>query len=84
MAPPESESPRASAGRTPDDFTRLALFEAWGESCAWCGRPLFFDLMEVDHLLPKSLKGDERAKVLKLHGKQEDADLDAIENLAPS
>ena len=60
------------------------MFEAWGEKCVWCGRPLFFDLMEVEHLLPKSLKGEERASVLALHGRDEEFDLNALENLAPS
>jgi hypothetical protein len=38
-----------------DNMTRLAMFEAWKERCIWCHRPLFFDQMEVEHVLPKSL-----------------------------
>ncbi len=34
---------------------RLALLEAWGERCAWCGRPLRYDELCVDHLLPQKL-----------------------------
>lgn len=67
-----------------DDLTRLALFERWGETCVWCGRPLIFADMEVEHLLPKSLTGDELAAALRLHGRPQDLDLDSLENLAPS
>jgi hypothetical protein len=69
---------------TIDDFTRLALFEAWGERCVWCNRPLFFDEMEVEHLLPKSLEGDERSAVIAGHGRPADFDLESLDNLAPS
>lgn len=39
--------------------------------------------MEIDHLIPKSLEGDELAKALQMHGLLPDYDLDAEENLAP-
>jgi hypothetical protein len=67
-----------------DNLTRLALFEAWDEKCVWCGKPVFFDEMEVEHLLPKSLKGDARKTALADHGRDPDFDLNALENLAPS
>lgn len=67
-----------------DDLSRLALFERWSERCVWCARPLIFAEMEVEHLLPKSLTGDERTQVLATHGRPEDFDLDSLENLAPS
>jgi 5-methylcytosine-specific restriction endonuclease McrA len=85
--------PRRFAGRAgtlarlvvePDDLTRLAMFEAWGRKCVWCGRPLFFNEMEIEHLLPRSLKGEERARILALHGRDLDFDLERLENLAPS
>lgn len=65
-----------------DDLTRLALFESWGEKCVWCGRPLFFNEMEAEHLLPKSLQGRQRVAVLEEHGRGADFDLEALENLA--
>jgi hypothetical protein len=71
-----------------DNLTRLAMLEAWNASCVWCGRPLFFNQMEAEHLIPRSL-GDEsnapkRAEVLQIHGLGADYDVDALENLAPS
>jgi hypothetical protein len=67
-----------------DDLVRLALFEAWGEKCVWCGRPLHFNEMEVEHLLPRSLGGDEKVATLQSHGLEEKFDLEVLENLAPS
>jgi 5-methylcytosine-specific restriction endonuclease McrA len=63
---------------------RLALFKAWNEECAWCRLPIFFSEMEVEHIIPKSLKDEDRAYALDLHGLHADYDLDAVENLVPS
>ncbi|MFB9739318.1 HNH endonuclease [Streptomyces thermocoprophilus] len=65
---------------------RLALFTYWGEQCAWCGRPLFYNEYEVEHVLPKHLLSDaaERARVLAHHGLPADFDLLGIANLVPS
>ncbi len=71
-------------GEPINDVTRLALFQAWHEKCVWCQTPLAFNEMEVEHLLPKSLAGTERTKVLQAHGLEESFDLDALENMAPS
>jgi len=67
-----------------DDLTRLALFVAWDERCVWCRLPLFFDEMEVEHLLPKSLEGKAKEDALSQHGRPADFDLNSLENLAPS
>src|SRR3712207_3691898 len=73
---------------TLDDLVRLALFEAWDARCVWCRQPLFFNQMEVEHLIPKSLgeHGNEQSKaeVLRLHGLDAQYDVHALENLAPS
>lgn len=71
-----------------DDLTRLALLEEWDHRCVWCRRPIFFNEMEVEHLIPKSLskadKAEARAKALHHHGLPEDYDLFSLANLAPS
>jgi hypothetical protein len=63
---------------------RLALLQAWGEQCAWCGRPIFFTEMEVEHIIPKSLKGEKLAHALELHALAEHYDVNSLENLVPS
>lgn len=67
-----------------DDLTRLALFEAWGERCVWCHVPLYFNEMEVEHLLPKTLVGKDNADLFRAQGLNNDFDLLSLENLAPS
>src|SRR4051794_24640331 len=71
-------------GETLDDLTRLAMFEVWGRRCTWCSRPLFFNEMEVEHLIPKGLQGIDRDDALTAHGRTLDFDLDTLENMAPS
>ena len=59
------------ADRVPEQISqleRLALFKLWGEKCAWCNEPLVFSRMEVEHLVPKHMTGDELKKVLELQG----------------
>lgn len=74
-------------------FQRLALLEAWDEKCAWCGRPLRYDEVCVDHLLPQDLanasegfKQDVFASLLPLELRQDATpfDLHGLSNLAPS
>src|SRR5690349_6060838 len=57
---------------------------AWPRSCVWCERPIAFLEMEVEHLIPKSLAGEDRVAALAIHGKPPTFDLFAEENLAPS
>jgi hypothetical protein len=69
-------------------LVRLAMPEEWDAKCVWCKRPLFFNEMKVDQLIPKSLseEGNEKTKAetLELHGLDAEPDLHALENLAPS
>lgn len=67
-----------------DAAFRLAMWKAWNERCAWCHNALDFGDMEVEHLIPKSLKGEMRWEVLKAHGLAEDYDLDSTQNLGPA
>jgi hypothetical protein len=66
------------------DEERLVLYLLGGEKCAWCGIPIRYADMEVEHIIPKSLAGEELGEVLKLHGLSQDFDLDSIRNLVPS
>lgn len=70
------------AGR--DAAFRLAAWKAWNERCAWCHNPLDFADLEIDHLIPKSLKGSDRKQALDTHGLPYDYDLDSTDNLAPA
>jgi hypothetical protein len=49
-----------------------------------CRTPLTFRGTEVEHLIPKSLKGEALEEALTMHGLPDDYDLEAIPNLAPS
>lgn len=63
---------------------RLAIHAVWGEKCAWCENPITFREMEVDHIIPKWLDGEELKCVLELHGLAADYDREATRNLLPS
>jgi HNH endonuclease len=67
-----------------DRETRYALYLMGGKKCVWCGRPILFSEMEAEHLIPKSLGGDELVRVLALHGLPADYDLESLRNRAPS
>lgn len=67
-----------------DPALRLAMFEVWGERCGWCGEPIHYVEMEIDHVIPKHLNGEALAKVLEDFGLPGDFDLLALENLVPS
>jgi hypothetical protein len=63
---------------------RFTLFLAWPHRCVWCTKPITFATFEVEHLIPRSLSGTDRAEALALHGLTSDFDLESLENLAPA
>lgn len=62
---------------------RYALFAVWGFKCYWCTRPRDFTIIEVDHIIPKSLKDEELDRALALHKLDPEFKLNALGNLAP-
>jgi hypothetical protein len=71
-------------GPESDELIRLALFKAWHERCVWCRIPLYFSEMEIDHVIPKSLDGENVRRLITAHGLSCDFDLHSLENLAAS
>lgn len=63
---------------------RVALLSAWNNRCAWCRRAVAVDEIEIDHVLPESLKGGDLLDALRLHGKPGSYDLQSTSNLVPS
>jgi hypothetical protein len=63
---------------------RLALFEAWAEACQWCGRPVIFADMQVEHIIPLKLKDEKLRAVLHLHQLPDSYDREATPNLTIS
>src|SRR5438132_4780397 len=72
------------SGRALAPQERFARYLVGRERCIWCSQPIPYQEMEVEHLIPKDLEGDELPRVLALHGLPPDYDLEALENLAPS
>lgn len=73
-----------SSVRTVDDHKRVAMFDVWNGRCVWCTRPLSFDAMEIEHLVPKSLAEAGLAATLAHYGLPLEFDLNSLPNLAPS
>jgi 5-methylcytosine-specific restriction endonuclease McrA len=63
---------------------RLALYEEWDRRCIWGREPLRFNELEIDHLIPKSLSGEELDRILADYGLPSSFDLYALTNLVPS
>ena len=63
---------------------REALWEAHGQRCIYCSRPVAFRAMEIDHVIPESLLGDPSAlhAMLQRLGVAPGFDLLGFENLA--
>lgn len=63
---------------------RLAIFEIHGERCFWCTKPLGYNAMHVDHVIPESIG---RRKFLQLRNDyrlKAGFQLNGYENLVPS
>ena len=65
---------------------RRAFWEAYGHACAYCGEPLRFREMHIDHIVPEYLaeKPAEWEIVRSSLGLSQDFDLRSYANLLPS
>lgn len=65
---------------------RWAIYSTYGQVCYLCRRPVTFQTMEVDHILPEHLsKAPEQLKsILKQYGLPDDFDLNDYGNWLPA
>jgi 5-methylcytosine-specific restriction endonuclease McrA len=65
---------------------RYAVFTVHGEKCYLCHKPINLRTMEVDHLIPESLKDDpvRLAAVLVALGRQLNFNLNTYDNWLPA
>jgi hypothetical protein len=65
------------------DIHRRALWEAHRKRCLYCGEPLSFKELVIDHVIPE--KDAKRIDLLRVtHGLGADFDIEGDENLAPA
>lgn len=65
---------------------RIGLWEAHGKRCAYCGDPLAYRELEIDHIIPQHLGSNPQALsgLLSTLGLPFDFDLNARHNLLPA
>ena len=68
------------------DIERRALWEAHLKRCLYCRRPLLFNELFIDHVLPENLLADPKrwAEIKASHGLGATFDLQSEFNLAPA
>ncbi len=62
---------------------REALLRVWGDRCYWCKGSATFRDVEIDHIVPKDLKGEALDQALTDLGRPVGFDLHDPANLAP-
>ncbi|MBN8628890.1 MAG: hypothetical protein J0M17_25740 [Planctomycetes bacterium] len=63
---------------------RIAISKANGDRCLYCGHPVQFRDLEIDHITPESTKQDAFADIRQKLVVSEDFNLSSLRNLAPS
>ena len=65
---------------------RIGLWEAHGRRCTYCGDPLPYRELEIDHIIPQHLRGNLQslAELLSTLGLARDFDLNDPRNLQPA
>lgn len=65
-----------------DKIVRSALWNIYDNSCFYCGKPLDWDDLHIDHIIPESF--NYKMKNIKLeYGLDDDFDVNVIYNLVP-
>lgn len=67
----------------PNGKLRLALWEAWGQKCYWCSKPVEFSIAQIDHIIPKDVSELRLRELRRDYGLPHDFDLHDPQNLAP-
>ena len=69
-----------------DSFERRAIWEAHGKRCAYCGQPLSFAELQIDHILPRALLKDDEQwdRIRGEQGLPAEFNLLGYENVQPS
>jgi hypothetical protein len=69
-----------------DDIQRLALWMAYSKKCVYCGDPLKFAEMDIDHIIPASLsqRPEELESLLSKLSVPSDYCLESLKNLVPA
>ena len=67
-------------------LVRIGLWEAHGRKCAYCGEPVSYRELEIDHIIPQYLGGNLQAlaELLSTLGLARDFDLNDTYNLLPA
>lgn len=66
------------------DIDRRAIWEAHGKRCAYCGDPLQFRTLFIDHVIPQSASGAPLDDLLQRCGLPNTFDIHSDLNLVPS
>lgn len=72
----------AVARRALSRIERRAIWQAGGCVCAYCGDPLRYRDVEIDHIVPQSLDFESFAQLRAQQGLPEDFDINGYGNLA--
>jgi 5-methylcytosine-specific restriction endonuclease McrA len=69
-----------------DNITRSALWTAYNNICFYCNRPLDWDDLNIDHIIPESLnlKPEILNQIRREYELIDDFDLNALYNLVPT
>ncbi len=64
-----------------DSVVRRTLWTVYNKKCFYCSKPIPYNNLQVDHLIPKSLI---KEKAIKLYDLKEDFELNSYYNLVPT
>lgn len=69
-----------------NENVRRAMYKVYNKKCYITGEPIKYREMQIDHIIPESLKNNEieLKKALKKYGLSNTFDLDSLYNLAPT
>ncbi|MBK1809515.1 hypothetical protein JHL18_02500 [Clostridium sp. YIM B02505] len=69
-----------------DSHVRQAIFDVYGGKCFYTGKPLEFVDMQIDHIIPESIKDDKKIleELIKRCGLRSDFEINSLYNFVPT
>lgn len=62
---------------------RWALYEAYNHKCFYCDKPIEWNCLEIDHIIPETYE-KHLDTIIDMYGLEKDFNINSLQNLAPA
>ena len=66
-----------------ETVVRWALYETYNHKCFYCDKPIEWNCLEIDHIIPETYE-KHLDTIIDMYGLEKDFNINSLQNLAPA